>query len=551
MKTEQEIRELKDYLVTDYHSNRVTQQTIDEQYYNDLFSVGGLVKNTDYITRTGRARRMVDKPVEHVVTSNPQVFRDTGRKDADDKVAKELNRWDSKLSRYNPNPFEQHPRFLFLRGEGWHYIVHNDLPAGWQKTHPEAMPIKIMVLDPLVVFGDPLSGEDDGIPGAVIISYERTVSSLIQRYPLSWKSNKPGKNKVPFFMYMDKDVRYIEADGYPATEEGMEKNIYGFVPFVHSYSGLGGETAEGDPASLAYGVLRPNRDLLRAECVIESNIAYIIDKYSYRNLNIRLPMGITISDEQIKNYNASGGQVNVFNIPPEGDIKTDEDLAPSQEVFVYRASVKAELDLQDPGIPSGSTGRHEDINYRNWRKKFDRIADHSARATATALGIGLRICEKIPDWLPPSLNKADIGGKYECTVELRSSDPIEEDRLRTLGSRLAQPDARGIPQIDWETNLVKYQGFTTGEAQDIMAKAMADMVMLLPDTIQILAMRYMQERGMEEYMAALKERQALQQSQGGIGSQGGEPREGNIQTAQGREEADLSLMNRGQRRSPQ
>ncbi len=137
MRDEKDIRDLREYLVTDYHSKRINEQTTDMEYENDTFSVGTLVKNADYITRTGRARRMIDKPIEHIIVSNPQVFRDTGRADKDTKVAKELNRQANKLSRYNPNPFEQHLRYLISRGEGWHYIVHNDsLPAGWQKTHP-------------------------------------------------------------------------------------------------------------------------------------------------------------------------------------------------------------------------------------------------------------------------------------------------------------------------------------------------------------------------------------------------------------------------------
>ncbi|KKL46808.1 hypothetical protein LCGC14_2341870 [marine sediment metagenome] len=164
--------------------------------------------------------------------------------------------------------------------------------------------------------------------------------------------------------------------------------------------------------------------------------------------------------------------------------------------------------------------------------------------------MGLRICETIPDWIPPKVNKKDINGRYHCRVELKSTDPIEEDRLRLLGRSLVE-----AKQIDHLTNLTKYQGYTEEEGRLIISRIMVDMVTILsPEIAQILGIRFAEKHGLKEYVMALQQQNAMQgQMQGlnqGVGSQGGPPRTQNIQTTQGAEQADLSLTQRGERRSP-
>ena len=564
-----EIYELKKYLVDDFHSNRLKEQTEDLKYYNDEFAVP-LVKNTIYIVRSGKGRRLIDSPAEHIITSNPQVFRDAKKADANLRVTSELNRWAMGLLRQTPQPYKEYVKNLLLMGEGWIYTLHNDdLPLGWQKTNPEAMPIRFIILDPLNVFYDPFSEEDNGVHGRVIVSHERTVASILRRYPLwSKQGRRTLQDKVPFFMYYDKDIRYVEADEEALLRDnqdnfvngdGIDENIYGFVPFVHGYSGFGKATAEGDEADLAVGRLRYSRDLLREECTLRSDINFVIHKYAHKTMDIIVPIGTEISSKEFEEYDAGAGNVNVMHLDIAGGAKIDRDtgLPPPQEVFQHLADIEGRLAMEDPpiygGIATGSSGRHDDIAYRSGKRRYDTVVDNTAHNFATAFGQGLRMCEQLPDWLPPTIKKGDIGGHYRCTVELKAIDPIENDRLRTLGSRLATPDSRGIPQIDWKTNLTKYQGYTDEVADEIMARTMADAVMLSPDVIAILGLRYIKERGMEDYLVALKEKQAQQQQNPlpqGAGSQGGPPREGNIQTAKGREEADLSLTEKGARLSP-
>ena len=551
MRTEAEIKELKSYLTTDFYSRRVAQQKLDESYYIDNFPTP-LIRSIDYLVRTGRARRMVDKPIEHIISQKPQFFRDNYKKgsaDADARVAAEGNRWIKNLVSQNPNPFWEFARNLMLRGEAWYYVVHNDeLPVSWQKTQPEAMPVRFFVPDPLVVFADPSITEENGVPGAVIISYERSVASLQQQYP-QWFSSLPATRKVPFFMFIDKDMRYIEAENKTVVSD---ENIYGFVSLVHSYSGFGRETYEGDPATLAFGRLTPYHSLLQNECHIESDIAYVIDNFSYNTMDIITHDGAVLNPEMVANYNARGPRINQLDIPTGSTIDRKTGLPPAQEIFLHRAQIKKELDFEDPPIPAGSTGRHEDIIYSGWRKRFEPVADRCAQAFATALGIGLRICETIPDWMPPNLKKKDIAGRYDCRIELKAEDPIENDRRSLLGRSLYGTDPSNR-QIDLQTNHIKYQGMTQEESDNVIARMLVDGVTIQsPIMAQILGMRFVKELGLEEYAAALAQQGKMQQDiqKAGIGSQGGEPRTLNIKTPQGAEMADLALMQRGERRSP-
>ena len=547
MRNETEIKELKKYLVDDFYSTRITQQKEDQLYYIDNFLVP-LVKNKDFVIRTGRARRIVDKPIEHIISLTPQFFRDSSKKgqaEADARVASEGNRWVRKLSSENPNPFWEHARNAILRGEAWIYVVHNDsLPIGWQEKEPEAMPVIFNILDPLIVFADPSESEVQGVPPAVIISYERVVNTLLQRYP-QWTTNTKKTGKVPFFMYLDKDTRYIEAEDKTIL---VDENPYGFVPCVHSYSGFGRSTGEGDPATLAMGRLTPLRQLLRNECTIESDFAYIINKFAYKTLDIWVFEDVEIDKNIGTEYNAGGGNVNITRIPKGSVVDRDTGLPPPQEVILYRASIKQELDMEDPPSPAGTTGRHEDIIYSSWWKRFAPLADNSAHAFATAFGLSFKICETFPDWIPPNLHKEDIGGRYDCRIELKATDPIAEDRKRLLGRSLLE-----AKQIDMRTNLVKYQGYTEEEAREIIARIMVDGVTIYSPTVsQILGARLTKELGLEREVEALKQQGLMQEEiqKSGIGSQGGEPRTLNIQTPKGMEEADLALMQRGERRSP-
>ena len=60
-------------------------------------------------------------------------------------------------------------------------------------------------------------------------------------------------------------AHYGSPSSRAATPIWMERNTWGFVPFVHAFAGWGMDIAEtgGDPANLAQGILTPNKETIR------------------------------------------------------------------------------------------------------------------------------------------------------------------------------------------------------------------------------------------------------------------------------------------------
>ncbi len=565
MITLKEIQELKDYLVNTYHHKRTTEQTTDQKYIDDTFDVP-FVKEGVGIVRTGKGFRMVSNPAEHIVTDNPQVFREiirgNGDSEANQRVASELNRWAKLLLRQVPHPFKENVKKLLGRGESWLYVIHNN---GYDPEDDNDMPVSVINLDPLIVFPD--RGEKNGVPSRMIVCYDRIAGDVQANYPYwTWKNRKNGlkeTDKIPFFMYWDTDVRYFEADseplltdlrGKPSNGDGIQENIYGIAPFVHAYSGFGEGSADGDPVNLAVSRLRKCRSLIGEYTAMRSTVNHIIFQYAHPNMDLMYdPQQWTPPPDFAEKYDRSPGAFNMVPKTQNGDLKRGVDMLPDQQLFMYLAKLEQDIDREDPlgtiDQAIGSSGRQQQQATDASLQRFKTIIDNCSHAFSVAFGIGLRMIERIPRIKPSGIKENDIAGYYQCRVELASKDPLENDRLRTLGERLYLNG-----QIDLETNLVKYQGYTVEDAQAIMAKILVDNATRNnPIIAQIMGEQAAREIGMEQQYQALKAQAGMMETTKPLpqtGSQGGEPRVGNIQSPQGMEMADMNLAQRGQRRMP-
>ena len=332
------IKEIKS-LLDEFHTNRITQQQTDDLYRNDEFGIDFLNKQIK-IVRTGKGYRMASAPAEHIITSNPQVFRRQkgNAVQASERVGVELNRWSRILLRQNPQPYKEYVKKLLGKGEAWSYWFHNN---NYDSSDPNSLPFELVIPDPTIVFVDPEAGEVDGVPNRVIISYERIASNIILNYPKWAWTNRKGRewNKVvPFFMYMDNEVRYWEADGdallldknnKPFNGTGIQPNIYGFVPFVHSYSGFGEGSPDGDPASLAVGRLTKVHDLIAEYTAIRSVIDHLTYKYAYPPIDLEYdPQIWTPPKDFAKEYDRAPGAFNTVPVTQGGGIKKGVDMLP-------------------------------------------------------------------------------------------------------------------------------------------------------------------------------------------------------------------------------
>ncbi|GAG68483.1 unnamed protein product, partial [marine sediment metagenome] len=169
--------------------------------------------------------------------------------------------------------------------------------------------------------------------------------------------------------------------------------------------------------------------------------------------------------------------------------------------------------------------------------------------SATVVKKGERIREE------ELIKKEDLKEKHRIEVKLAAADPIETDRKALLGRTL---QGEGI--IDWRTNLIKYQGYTRDEAEDIITQTLADQASLGDPMLKgLLARKAMEKLGMTEELEKIKQDEAKQremmeqlatQEAGGVGREGGPPRTMNIQNPEAMGQADMILSQRSQRRPP-
>jgi hypothetical protein len=558
MITISEIKDIRETLISDIHANRLKEQNTDISYYEDTNELP-LLKDSKYVVRTGAVARMIDNVTEQVVTNSPVVYREPTKKgkqaeDSAISISSWLNLQARRLNRANPNRFKESIKNSLVCGENWLYVVLNENYS--PEKYPNELPFDVLTPHPLVVFFDPRMGEKDGVPNRVIVYFNRNVSDIRRVYPSFVPYGK--EKKIPFLMYYDNEARYFEAgngdnrqpllrdkDNNLSNGSGLQENIFKCVPFVHSYSGFGKESQDGDPASLAVGRVRKIRGIYAENTTIRSNVHYIIHKYAHPNRQILNKSGAPISPEELNELDFGAGVIQDIMLPEGADLQTDEGLVPPPEVFTYLAMTMAEINNEDPaathGIATGTSGRQEDVLKTSGLKLYDSIIFNTSNAYATAFGMGMKMCEKAFS-LPPKIDSNDIAENYQCSVELKAEDPLELSRSRAEGYNLWKNGA-----IPYEEFAIRYMGKTQEEAKKMKAQIWIEEAQRnSPSFQQLIIQTAAEEMGKEEELSAIDE-SMNPKSRGvntipDIGSRGGQPRLGNIQTEQGQEMADQSIM---------
>lgn len=532
--TIKEIRDLKKYYKDELYGLVRKEQKIDQAYIDDTFDAG--VKKPHRVFRSGIGRKMVDAPAEQIVTLNPQAFIETKNKEMGARISKAINDWIDILRRQNPNPFKESVKNKLGRGENYIYVCHNEDWVTSLKNEKgkeikskdgkpifirDGLPVHFMVLDPMVIYGSP-EEDENGIPKKVIVFYERQPQDVIVGYPDWGNPNKAGegrnkKKKVEWLEYWDKGIRYFEGDEGFALKGGIQKNVYGFPPFVRKYTGFGKRSPDGELSHLIVSDIRFTRSLIAEECMLRSDIASIIHLFGHKPRTLVVPEGTDI--EKLREALSFGAYD--INIVPEGT-KFVDDISPSVPVEMLQrlADVRAEIAQRCPfimaGFPMGMGGRQQGMTDVAAMRRYDTVIENTESEWATAFEMAFKIMKAIPTLLPEGLLEADLNVAFKCTVKLKAKDPIEEDRLITLGDRLRRlPN----PGIDLETFHTEFMGYTQYKSKEIMAKMLADMVTIYnPDVAEIMGMVAAEEAGMERWLEQVRQRrQMLQRQQGGLG----------------------------------
>lgn len=561
MKTKEEIQEIISQ-ATQYHGKRVKEQKIDDTFYRDTFTVPH-IQPPYTVIRLGTGADLVDTPVAHIVTAYPKVY--TTATDTTDKAIQRnikrgqlLNSWADILSRENPQPFRLFAKNLLARGEGWIRVLNTEAD----------MPIRFDVMEPMIVYASP--NEVDGIPEWVVVQYERDYRTI----KFNWNnwSNPKGRtgttrgSKAVWREYWDADCRYLEADNEPVTgvdsdgnrfSDGVIPNVLGFVPFVHEYSGYGVPDENNSPESLAVSRLKFIRGRILEETEAESYLASQLKLHSIGRVSIKSTDPNNPNPPDVE-FDLSVGAKNF--IPYGVEVIETTGAEPSGALFNHIYSIRSYIDKANPaimqGVGTGSSGRQEDIYSKHALAQYETIVNNTANAFAKAFELGLKICETL-DLFPLSIrghktiegqrirditkvNIEDIDDRT-CEVRLKAADPIEDKAQSLEGDREQQA---GI--IDWETNLTKYKGYSKNDAQEIMDKAIVDKIIFSnPMLLEALGQEAMKRLGLEKYLQP-QQPQMMPAQTGPIpnenGPRGGEPREGNVQSSDALEQADMLLQ---------
>lgn len=548
MITREKCREWKDHLVDVVYTQTRSEQQKDLEYINDTFLVDE-IKEPHKTYRSGIGRKMVDAPAEEIVTANPQAFIRTKKDDIAERLSRETNSQIRLLQLQNPNIFKESVKNKLAKGESVIQLVHN---KRWvvKPINRAGLPVLFLQPDPMITYCDPK--EDDsgwlpnvGVPNRVVMFYQRTLLDVITRYP-SWSNPKKRDLKknsfVDWIEYWDKETHFIEIDGETIVHR---PNPYGFVPFVRKFAGFGSKQESGDLSSLIMTDIRFSRDLIHEECVLRSNIASIHNLFAHRPRLITSPDVINEKDLR-ENLSFGAYDLNILAPFPLGaEIKQDDFEPPTLEMEQHLRDIKMEINQRCPfimsGWPMGETGRQQQLAAMSAKKRYYTVVENTEQEFAVAMEMAFAICRKIPtlDKLP-ELNKNDLKTIFTCEIRLKAKDPIEEDRLHTLGSRHRQAG-----EIDLETLHTQYMGMTKDESKTVRAKLYVDMAMMNPAIQQLMAMQAAKEHGMEEAL------QMIQQGMlpGGTSPTGQQRLMGETQTQAGTEMG--TQPNRGARFPPE
>ena len=564
MITIQEIRDLKGYWVGDLYTGLRAEQKEDQTYIDDTFLVPE-VKSPHKLLRSGIGNQVVNAPAEQIITSHPQALFQVlkGRKEIATRLSEEVNEhWIPALRAQNPSVFKEIVKNKLARGESFIQLVHNER---YEKSSG-GLPVLFLSPDPMVVYAD--QAEDDcgwypncGVPNRVILYYQRQPADLLSRYP-SWTNPKARRldkrDLVDWLAYFDKDVRYFEADGEPVLEGGIQKNVYGFTPFVRKYSGFGKRSPEGKLEDLVVSDIRRSRDLIKEECSIRSDIASIMHIFAHKPITITLLPGAEISEAELKtNLDMGAYSVNVLHLPEGSVMEYGNTILPSAEAYQHLRDIRAEINQRYPfimaGFPIGQSGRQQDMAATSAFRRYETIVENLELQFSTAIEMALKLCFRIPGLKPEGLQEADKEADVRCELKLRAEDPLERDRLVTLGDRLW---AQGMGSIDLRTNLIEFQGRSQAEAEEIIVNLLVDKLTLQnPEVAQVMGMVFAEESGMEEWLQrAVQEAEQAPAIQQGL--QRPAPKttqqrvQGEVRQPMGAEMIDMALSNRGSRQPP-
>ena len=222
-----------------------------------------------------------------------------------------------------------------------------------------------------------------------------------------------------------------------ATPIWMEKNTWGFVPFVHAFSGWGMDIGDrgGDPSNFAHGILTSNKETIRKRTQEISAFHQILLRFAFAPMGTsRDPMTLAqaISNEGI--LEGDLGDYWVMNTPdvPGWALQLRSQTDSTLELGTYSSALAG---VRQAGVTT--VGQQAILNTAGMRT-FSAPAlqrEHMASIVGSRILQMVDTVSELSDGIGAdgkNLRKSEIHNVYSIQVAFPHAEPVMEMQLRQM-----------------------------------------------------------------------------------------------------------------------
>ena len=382
----------------------------------------------------------------------------------------------------------------------------------WRAESHDSIPIVIQAINPKCIYPDPSYGGR----GFVFEKQKRLCFDVKKRLNL-WSNPKgrQAQDDVEYVTYYDNTYRYDTMDGEPVlrVKGGVVPHNYGFIPYVLIDSGLGNQSADGDPKMRYVGILRYMFNLLVAESrdfsiadvvlkhnawpwfTIEGDNAGQVTEVSQRfGVGTRLPKGTKVVPQ-------------TSQVPPEA---LNQHLYRTSDYIAAHAAPRSVRGLSETGVRSGADRRlviaEASSRYRYSEDAFKngtaKVLTNCARIMKNVVPGNFNVWARTPtDEFDIEIDKKKMKEPFTCYVEFA---PISEEDEYRRHDDLERLLSAGVVTTRWARSRMSNVDPIAMEIEEEREKLKDDpnLQMLISQYISGKLMAAITARGEAEALAA-------------------------------------------------
>lgn len=481
------------------------------------------------------ARRMVQAPVDNIAMDGIIVHREPRMKapsglqtQTAKQSADKVERWCQSVMNILASQPPYFLRELVYGTSAWgeHYLktwVDPELIRNPEKY--QGFPFTLGVPDPRAVFAS--LDMEDGVPYE---AYEEKTHSARHVRQLFEQFNKGKEVKgLNRDVKDDQLVTFVEGCTpeyrcffcapqhtnsfvtVPIDGQEFAPNPLGFVYYSRGFSGKGSNPMDGDPASLAIGMLTGHERLLVQQARGYTMIDSITAKHAAPTIVMTLPPGMTLKETD-KRLDMSPGKVLVASDGVTYELWNPPPIPPA--IFQQLENIDRYFEAFIPGIVSGA----KEVSGEAAISKNIRLSQASllwesqyisAKNTiACALGQILRIVDKVVGQGVEigglTLRPEDIEGDYRVSVDIKPGNPNQERQDYLIGKDMAG----SLPK-----RVILEKFMHQEDATQAMADMAADVIMEREDVQAKIAAEVLEDWDIGKQLEAEKRRTGPQLAQ--------------------------------------